>query len=54
MPIIGLLIGGMNIADKSFKFGEAIVQWRLFLESVIDFTIIAFDIFLTVKLINKF
>lgn len=54
MPMIGLLIGGINIADKSFKFGDATVQWGLFLQSVIDFTIIAFAIFLLVKLINQF
>jgi len=54
MPLIGLLLGGINIADKSFVVGQATVKWGLFLQSVIDFTIIAFSIFLVLKLINSF
>lgn len=52
MPVIGLLLGGINIADKSFKIGQAVVQWGSFLQSVIDFTIIAFAIFMAIKFIN--
>ncbi|WP_051555146.1 large conductance mechanosensitive channel protein MscL [Legionella fairfieldensis] len=52
MPLIGLLLGGINIADKSLKIGDAIVKWGSFLQSIIDFTIIAFSIFAAVKFIN--
>ncbi|KTD25895.1 MULTISPECIES: large conductance mechanosensitive channel protein MscL [Legionella] len=52
MPLIGLLLGGINISDKSFKIGEAIVKWGLFLQTVIDFAIIAFSIFIVIKFIN--
>lgn len=52
MPLIGLLLGGINIANKSFVFGQATIKWGLFLQSVIDFTIIAFAIFLALKMIN--
>lgn len=52
MPLIGLLLGGINIADKSFTLGQAVVKWGLFLQTVIDFTIIAFSIFLAIKLIT--
>lgn len=52
MPVIGLLLGGIDVADKSFTIGHAAVKWGLFLQSIIDFTIIAFSIFLAVKLIN--
>lgn len=52
MPIIGLLLGGINIADKTIIVGNAIVKWGLFLQSVIDFTIISFSIFIVIKAIN--
>lgn len=52
MPLIGLLLGGVNIADKTFTIGQASVKWGLFLQNVIDFLIIAFAIFVTIKFIN--
>lgn len=52
MPLLGLLLGGINIASKSFSVGAAVVKWGSFLQSIIDFTIIAFAIFLAVKIIN--
>lgn len=52
MPLIGLMLGGINIADKSFTIGQAVVKWGLFLQTIIDFTLIAFSIFVVIKLIN--
>jgi large conductance mechanosensitive channel len=54
MPIIGLLLGGINISSYVITFHQASFQWGLFLQSVIDFTIIAFAIFLAIKAINMF
>lgn len=52
MPLIGLLLGGIDISGKTFTIGHAVVKWGMFLQSVIDFTIIAFAIFVVIKLIN--
>lgn len=52
MPVIGLLMGGINITDKAFKIGDAVVKWGAFLQTIIDFTIIAFAIFVAIKFIN--
>jgi large conductance mechanosensitive channel len=52
MPAIGLLSGGINVADKSIKVGDAMVRWGLFLQAIIDFVIIAFAVFVAIKLIN--
>lgn len=52
MPMIGLLLGGVNIAGQTFKLGNAVVKWGMFLQAVIDFTLIALAIFIVVKLIN--
>jgi large conductance mechanosensitive channel len=52
MPLMGLLLGGINIANKSFVVGDAIVKWGDFFQSIIDFTIISFSIFIAVKCIS--
>lgn len=41
MPLIGLLLGGINITNKVFTMGDAEVKWGEFLQTIIDFTIIA-------------
>lgn len=63
MPVTGVLTGGINIADKAYTFPvpetlasqgikPATVGWGAFAQSIIDFLIIAFAIFMVIKLIN--
>lgn len=52
MPLIGILLGGINIAGNYFKIGDTVVKWGAFLQSIIDFTLIAFAIFAVIKFIN--
>lgn len=52
MPLIGLLLGGVNIKSEAFTLGDAVVKWGAFLQSIIDFTLIAFSIFIVIKCIN--
>lgn len=52
MPLIGLLLGGVNVTDKVFKVGDAVVKWGAFLQTIIDFMIIALAIFVAIKFIN--
>lgn len=53
MPLIGILIGGLSFSDLSVAVGEATFQYGLFIQAIMDFVIIAFSIFLFVKLLNK-
>ncbi|MED3625217.1 large conductance mechanosensitive channel protein MscL [Neobacillus thermocopriae] len=53
-PILGLLSGGINFTDLIIQFGEAKVKYGQFIQSVLDFFIIAFSIFLFIKIINRF
>jgi large conductance mechanosensitive channel protein len=53
MPLIGILIGGVNFSDLSVKVGTAEVKYGIFLQSVFDFLIIALVIFIMVKQITK-
>jgi large conductance mechanosensitive channel len=52
-PIIGLLMGGVNFSGLSYTLGDAVVTYGVFVQSVIDFIIVAFAIFMVVKGINK-
>lgn len=54
MPLIGIVIGGLDFTDLSIKVGEANIMYGAFIQNVIDFLIVAFCIFCFVKVINKF
>lgn len=53
IPFVGLLVGGINISGLSINIGDAIIKYGSFLQTVVDFLIISFSIFLLVKGINK-
>jgi large conductance mechanosensitive channel len=60
MPPIGLLIGGVDFSDLviTLKAAEGatpavVISIGKFLQTIIDFTIIAFAIFMLIKVINK-
>lgn len=54
MPLIGILIGGIDFTSLSFKIKDATINYGMFIQNVIDFLIVALCIFIFVKLINKF
>src|SRR5499426_2073446 len=60
MPPLGLLIGGVNFGNLAFTLKAAegdtpAVLWRYgaFIQTIVDFTIVAFAIFLVVKAMNS-
>lgn len=60
MPPIGVLIGGVDFSKLAITIKEAAdgapavtLNYGNFIQSAVDFTIIAFVIFMVVKLINK-
>jgi large conductance mechanosensitive channel len=40
--------------DLKYSYGDAVVNYGVFLQTVVDFFIIAFSIFLFIKLVSKF
>ncbi|MEK3902232.1 large conductance mechanosensitive channel protein MscL [Paenibacillus sp. FSL R7-0179] len=54
MPLIGLISGGIDLKGLSFGSGEAEVKYGMFLQTVVDFFIISFSIFMVVKLSTRF
>ena len=53
MPLIGLIIGGIDFSGLSIKVKDATISYGLFIQNVIDFLIVSFCIFLFIKIINK-
>ena len=53
MPLIGVVSGGIDFTGLKFKIGEAEILYGNFMQNVIDFLIIAFCIFILVKIVNK-
>lgn len=53
MPIVGMLIGGLDFSNLSITVGDAKIMYGSFIQAVVNFLIIAFCIFLMVKAVNK-
>ncbi|MEJ2761046.1 MAG: large-conductance mechanosensitive channel protein MscL [Gammaproteobacteria bacterium] len=60
MPPIGVLVGGVNFSSLAFTIKEAVgdspavvIAYGKFVQTVIDFIIITFAIFIAVKGINR-
>ena len=64
MPPIGWLIGGVNFSDLKFtlptveviggeKLGAATINYGNFIQTTLDFLIVAFCVFMLIKVVNK-
>lgn len=59
MPPLGKVIGGVNFSDLAVALGkdptgkEVLVKYGVFLQTIFDFAIIAFVLFLCIKGINR-
>ena len=53
MPLIGLIIGGLDFSKLAVKVKDAEIAYGLFIQNVVDFLIIALCIFFFVKLFSK-
>ena len=60
MPPIGLLLGGMDFSQLAITLQEAsegaeavLLKYGVFIQSIVDFLIIAFAIFMVVKAMNS-
>lgn len=71
-PLVGLLMGGVDLADKKLVIKDAVpeikdaagsvvspavaevaIQWGSFITAAVDFTVVAFVMFLVIKAMNK-
>lgn len=54
MPLIGLLMGGIDFTGLSIKVGSEELKYGLFIQTVVDFFIISFSVFMFVRIITHF
>lgn len=52
MPLIGIITGGIDVADMAVTVGGANLAYGAFLSAVINFLLIALIVFTIVKLMN--
>jgi large conductance mechanosensitive channel len=53
MPLIGVILGGIDFTSLSIQVGDASVLYGNFIQAIINFIIIAFVIFMIVRSYNK-
>ena len=53
MPLLGTLLGGLDFTGLQVQIGQAKIMYGKFLQTCLDFIIIAWAIFLAVKVINR-
>jgi large conductance mechanosensitive channel protein len=60
MPVVGVITGGVNFTDLKIVLKEAVdkapavtINYGSFIQTMVDFTIIAFCIFCAIKVINS-
>lgn len=53
MPFFGGITRGINFEDLIYYIGDAEVAYGMFIQSIIDFVIIAFSIFLVVRYVLR-
>lgn len=54
MPLIGIVIGGLDFSNLTVKVGEATISYGVFIQNVVDFLIIALCIFFMIKILARF
>lgn len=54
MPLIGIIIGGVDFTGLSLNVGEATLTYGNFIQAVVNFLIVAFVIFLLIRQVKKF
>ena len=53
MPLVGVLMGGVDFTSLEITFADSVIRYGAFLQSLVDFLIIAFAIFMLVRVINR-
>ncbi|GAK10560.1 large-conductance mechanosensitive channel [Geomicrobium sp. JCM 19039] len=53
MPLVGVILGGVDFSTLVIGVGEAQVEYGLFIQAIVDFFIIAMAIFIFVKVATK-
>ena len=53
MPLIGIVMGGVDFTTLTYQVGGAVVAYGKFIQAIINFLVIAFVLFLIIRSINS-
>jgi len=53
MPLIGIIIGGVDFSDLAINVGNATLTYGNFIQALVNFLIIAFVIFMLIRQVKK-
>ena len=54
MPIIGVVTGGINFSNGlTIRVEDAVINYGIFIQNIIDFLIVSFCIFIMIKVVNR-
>ena len=53
MPLLGIVIGGRNFSNLTIKVKDATINYGIFIQNIVDFLLMAFCIFIFIKLLNS-
>jgi large conductance mechanosensitive channel len=53
MPLVGILLGGVDFTSLAITVGSAVVAYGLFIQAIINFVIIALALFFIIKAVNR-
>jgi len=53
MPLIGILLGGVNFSALTLQVGDAVLTYGNFIQAIINFLVIAFALFLIIRAANN-
>ena len=53
MPLLGVVLGGLDFSGLSIRIGDASIMYGSFIQSIVDFLIIAISIFVIVMIVTN-
>lgn len=53
MPVIGILVGRLDLSGLQLHVGDVVLRYGMFLQTVVDFLIVAFAVFMLVRFLNR-
>lgn len=53
MPLLGIVIGGRDFSNLTIKVKNATINYGIFIQNIVDFLLMAFCIFIFIKLLNS-
>lgn len=53
MPIVGIILGGVDFKGMALKVGESTIKYGSFMQSAFDFFVIAFVVFMLVRVYER-